>query len=112
MMEQFLCIGDINEFASGALKRVPIGQAEVIMVCIAGEYFAFENLCPHQQFAVFHQGTKHEYEITCPMHGWSFDIQTGKAIKGSGKLNKYEVEVRGDKLWLKRAEPEQSFKLF
>jgi 3-phenylpropionate/trans-cinnamate dioxygenase ferredoxin subunit len=112
MMEQFVCIGTINEFASGALQRVQVGQAEVIVAVVAGECFAFENLCPHQQYAMFHHGIIREYEISCPMHGWSFDVRTGNAIKGNGKLNIYQVEVREDKLWLKYAEPEQSYKLF
>jgi nitrite reductase/ring-hydroxylating ferredoxin subunit len=111
-MEQFQCAGYINEFPSGALKRVPVGQAEVMVVCVAGKYFAFENLCPHQQYTVFHQGIINEFEITCPMHGWSFDVRTGTAIKGNGRLKMYDVEVRNDQLWLKRAEPDRSFTLF
>jgi nitrite reductase/ring-hydroxylating ferredoxin subunit len=112
IMEQFTCIGHINEFASGALRSVPVGQAEVIVVCVAGKYFAFENVCPHQQYAVFHQGTINDYEITCPMHGWSFDVRSGEAIKGNGKLKTYNVEVRDNKLWVKRMEPDRSFPLF
>jgi nitrite reductase/ring-hydroxylating ferredoxin subunit len=32
--------------------------------------------------------------ITCPKHGWSFDIISGKADRGNYKLKVWEVQLR------------------
>ena len=34
--------------------------------------------------------------ITCPKHGWTFDLHTGEADVSRYKLGLYEVEVRED----------------
>jgi nitrite reductase/ring-hydroxylating ferredoxin subunit len=35
-------------------------------------------------------------EITCPMHGWTFDLASGKATIGGGRLKRYAVKVVGN----------------
>lgn len=47
--------------------------------------------------------------ITCPKHGWMFDLFTGEADTGRYKLGLYEVEVRkgedGDEgVWVRKKE--------
>lgn len=32
--------------------------------------------------------------VTCPKHGWSFDLSNGKGDRGSYKLQVWEVELR------------------
>lgn len=32
--------------------------------------------------------------ITCPKHGWSFDLSSGRSDRGSYKLQVWEVELR------------------
>lgn len=58
--------------------------------------------CPHSAFPLS-QGSLFDIEdfgivlsagVTCPKHGWSFDIFSGKADRGNYKLNVWEVELR------------------
>lgn len=47
--------------------------------------------------------------ITCPKHGWTFDLHTGEADVGRYKLGLYEVELRengdGDEqVWVRKKE--------
>ena len=60
-----------------------------------GEYFAVNNVCAHQHFSMLHQGMLEECTITCPMHGWTYDLRTGKATTGQGRVATYNVRVQG-----------------
>lgn len=50
--------------------------------------------------------------ITCPGHGWAFDVNTGLCDRGSYKLQVWEVESREaeagsgeeEQVWIRRKE--------
>ena len=86
-----------------------VGEREVVLFRVGDEIFAVENLCPHQQYSVFHQGVLDGYTITCPMHAWSFDVRSGKAVTGSGRIRTFELRVVGNEILIKNSETEQRF---
>ena len=34
------------------------------------------------------------------MHGWTYDMKTGKAVKGDGRVASYRVELRDGHLFV------------
>ncbi len=58
-----------------------------------GAVYAINNVCAHQHFAVLHQGHLEGLTVTCPMHGWTYDLRTGKATTGQGAVPCYETSV-------------------
>ncbi|MCX6120186.1 MAG: Rieske 2Fe-2S domain-containing protein [Ignavibacteriales bacterium] len=99
-------VAQVDEITQAFPKRVKVGECECVLLRVGEQIFAIENLCPHQRYAVFHQGILEQHTITCPMHGWSFDIRTGKAVTGSGRLNILEVRVDKNNVWIKKSEDE------
>ena len=97
-------VAQVDEITPAFPKRAIVGDCECVLFRIDGQIFAFENLCPHQRYSVFHQGVLDHYTITCPMHGWSFDVRTGKAVSGSGHLNILEVRVDNNDVWVKKTD--------
>jgi len=91
---------------------VTVGEREVVLFRVGDEIFAVENLCPHQQYSVFHQGVLDGYIITCPMHGWSFDIRTGENITGNGRMKTFEIRVEGKNVWIKASKENTMFSCF
>jgi nitrite reductase/ring-hydroxylating ferredoxin subunit len=110
--EDFVRIARINEVTPARPKRVMVGTREIVLFRLGTEFFAIENLCPHQQFSVFHQGVLDGYTITCPMHAWSFDVRSGKAVAGSGRIRTFELRVVGNEVLIKNLEAEQKFSDF
>jgi nitrite reductase/ring-hydroxylating ferredoxin subunit len=106
-MTGFEKVALVNEITPGSPKRIKVGDYECVLFCIGEQIFAFENLCPHQRYSAFHQGVLDQYTITCPMHGWSFDVRTGKAITGNGHLNILEVRVDRNSIWVKKSDDEK-----
>ena len=111
-IEGFERIARMDEVTPARPKRVMVGEREIVLFRVGNEIFAVENLCPHQQFSVFHQGVLDGYIITCPMHAWSFDIRSGKAVAGSGRIRTFELRVVGNEVLIKNSNTEQKFSDF
>jgi nitrite reductase/ring-hydroxylating ferredoxin subunit len=111
-MEGFTRVGPTSDFPPRRPKSLLVNGVDVVLVKLKDTVHAFENNCPHQHSSVLHQGTMEARLLTCPMHGWTFDVMTGKATNGNGRLRMFEAVVEGDFVWV-RAEPEEpKFSLF
>jgi NAD(P)H-dependent nitrite reductase small subunit len=78
----------------GTLVRVE-GE-EVALWRVEGKVYAINNVCPHQHFSMLHQGSLDGLHVTCPMHGWSFSLEDGRAQSGNGRAKVYRVKQEGD----------------
>lgn len=80
-----------------------IGLNEQILVFrYRGKFHAIDHKCPHRSYALS-RGTMHDIEdfgivlsagITCPKHGWSFDIHTGESDRNPYQLPIHETQIR------------------
>jgi nitrite reductase/ring-hydroxylating ferredoxin subunit len=101
-VEGFVKIAKVGELQTTRGLSLCIEGEEIALFRVNGEVFAVRNNCPHQHFALLHQGALKEYALTCPMHGWTFDLRTGKSVLGSGNLTCYHVKIIGDEVWIER----------
>ena len=102
-------VAKVDEITQAYPKSVTMGDIECVLFRVGVQIFALENLCPHQHYSVFHQAVLDHYTITCPMHGWSFDVRTGKAVTGSGRLKTFEVHVDNNDVWIKKFDESDGF---
>ncbi len=59
----------------------------------------FDSRCPHQVTDIPHLALKGSV-LTCPKHGWTFDIASGACTaKGDRPLTRFEHRVKGGKLY-------------
>lgn len=62
--------------------------------------FATDAMCAHQGGPLA-QGTVDGKCLTCPWHGWQYDVSTGMNLLTKRKmLATYPVEFRGDEVWV------------
>ena len=62
------------------------------------EVFAIENRCPHKA-GPLSEGIVHGKSVTCPLHNWVFDMNTGQAQGADqGMVRTYPVKVQGDRI--------------
>jgi 3-phenylpropionate/trans-cinnamate dioxygenase ferredoxin component len=94
-------IASIDDVSPLYPKSVMVEDCEIVLFRHGNEVFAIENLCPHQHYSVLHQSSQDGYTIACPMHGWSFDLRSGKPVNGSGRVKTFEVQIRGNEVWVK-----------
>ncbi|HEY6953197.1 MAG TPA: Rieske 2Fe-2S domain-containing protein [Bacteroidota bacterium] len=105
-------IGVEKDFPERRPRNISHRGMNVVVVKIDGSLFAFENNCPHQHFSVLHEGTLEGCSLTCPMHGWTFDLKSGNSTNGSGKLRMIEVKASEGSVWVGSVKNELNFSLF
>lgn len=91
----------------GALGDVPLRGARVLKTqvgCIAvfrtgaTEVLATSNTCPHRGGPLA-EGIVHGQSVTCPLHNWVFDLNTGEAQgTDEGRIATYPIRLDGDRL--------------
>jgi nitrite reductase/ring-hydroxylating ferredoxin subunit len=96
-------IGSIDAFPEGELRRFQTDHLGAVSVIQRhGRYFAVSDRCPHAEASLL-EGFIERGRIVCPVHFAEFDLVTGlpfNAPPGCGRLPSYEVEQRGDELFL------------
>ncbi|MBI5566997.1 MAG: non-heme iron oxygenase ferredoxin subunit [Chloroflexi bacterium] len=96
-MSEFVAVAKTSEIEEGKVKVVRVGDTPVGVTLIEGEYFAFADVCTHDDGPVA-EGELDEYTIECPRHGAKFDIRTGRVVQLPAvvPIPVYAVEVAGD----------------
>lgn len=99
-MNDFVAVAKTSEIEEGKVTVVRVGDAPVGVTLIEGEYFAFADVCTHDDGPVA-EGELDEHTIECPRHGARFDIRTGRALSLPAvvPIPVYAVEVDGE--WIK-----------
>ena len=79
-------------------------QIENIKICVARTpkgYFAVSDECPHQGVSLSKGMCTIDNEIKCPVHGYKFDLKTGKETGDrDSDLKVYKVELRKNGLFI------------
>ena len=72
----------------------------LFIYCHAQEIRVYDSRCPHQVTDIPHLALK-DGELTCPKHGWVFDIKTGECVqKGNHPLKLFKHKIEGSRLYV------------
>ncbi len=86
------------------VSEIPVGKARVVVVLghpvaifhLEGGFYAVSNVCLHRGGPVG-EGTLDGPVVTCPLHGWEYDVRTGENVANPmARLRTYSVRVEGD----------------
>lgn len=80
--------------SQGSLIVQGFDGREIALFNVEDKIYALENACPHMG-GPLGEGCLDKTVITCPWHGWSFDVRTGDNIDLFGdnaKIVKIEVK--------------------
>jgi nitrite reductase (NADH) small subunit len=105
----FVTIATLADFRERRSLVRELNGHEIVVFSVAGEYFAVSNVCPHQHVPVIAEGALEGHVVTCPMHGWTYDVRTGRAVNASGGLRTFDLRVEGDALQVRVPEPPPEF---
>lgn len=103
-MPRFVKAAALDNIKENHGTLVSIEGQDIALFKRGKEYFAINNVCSHQHFSKLHDGELKDFTIRCPMHGWVYDLRTGKAIVGDGKVSRYNVKVDGEFLLVEIAD--------
>ena len=101
----------MNWIDVGHIDDIPLPGARVVKTvvgCIGlfrtdtGKVLAAANACPHKG-GPLSEGIVHGQRVTCPLHNWVFDLETGEAIGEDARIEIYPVRVEAGRILLDAA---------
>ena len=93
-------VARLSDIAEGKGIRVRLGDDEIALWRVRGKLYAIGNVCSHQHFSELHHGILSGLTVACPMHGWTYSLETGIALSGSGRVGRHNVMVEGDDVYI------------
>ena len=94
-MSRFVKMATVEELPPGAAKEVEFEGRVYALFNVGGQISAIDGICPHQGGPLA-DGTLEGTMVTCPWHGWQFDVRTGKTPLGSKiKQAVFDVKIEG-----------------
>jgi nitrite reductase (NADH) small subunit len=93
----------ITELPPGTIRELQIEGKAVAVANVAGAIYAINNTCLHRG-GPLGQGLLEGKVVTCPWHGWQFDVTTGKVLQNpKAGVDCYRTELRGDDIFIEIA---------
>ena len=94
-------IGHIEDIPRQGSRVVQTPSGDVALFrSVDDKVFALDNKCPHSG-GPLSQGIVHGNGVTCPLHNWVIDLNTGLAVApDEGCVHRYEVRVAHGLLFL------------
>ena len=106
-------VGTAESFKDPGRKLIESGGVEVGVFKLGGEFFAYENVCPHiggpacqgkiiakveesvqpDRTSTGMEFSKTKMNVVCPWHGFEFDIRTGRH-HGNARYRLKSIKVR------------------
>ena len=99
--EEFQNVCSLNQLKDREGKRFIVNDVDIAVFKVDDEVFALSNICPHQHTALIYDGFIENEYITCPVHGWMFNLKTGKTPAGTNGLDYYDVKIIDDQVYVK-----------
>ncbi len=76
-MSQLIRVAAVSEIPPGTGKELTAADRVVALYNVGGQFHALDGVCPHAG-GPLGQGTLDDDVVTCPWHGWQFDVTTGQ----------------------------------
>lgn len=87
-------VASVEEFPVGSRRTLLHHGEGVLVLHLKTGFYAVQSHCPHAGASLEGGGVREE-TLTCPLHAWCFDLNSGLiATSGRGPaLKRYAVEV-------------------
>jgi nitrite reductase (NADH) small subunit len=95
-MSQWTRAARLEECPEGAAIERVAGERVVALFNVGGTVYALDGVCPHQG-GPLGQGALCGTTVTCPWHGWQFDVRSGAHSTNSRVVQpRFDVRVEGE----------------
>ena len=98
-VKNWVSIGSINDIPRQGARCVKNGDMTIAVFRTADDrVFALEDKCPHKN-GPLSEGIVHGQSVTCPLHNWVFDLNTGEAQGADeGRIETYQVRLEAGRI--------------
>jgi nitrite reductase (NADH) small subunit len=90
-LSRFVKVAEKTDLTDGLGKVVNVEGRSIALFRVKDQYFALANVCLHRG-GPLGEGNLSGSVVTCPWHGWKFDVRTGSfTIIPTLKVTTYQV---------------------
>lgn len=82
----------VAQLEHGAMVRLGYPPFHVLVTLVEKRPYAIEDACNHAG-ASLSEGTRHGACVSCPMHGYIFELATGRLVEPKGLCSDQRVYV-------------------
>jgi nitrite reductase (NADH) small subunit len=84
----------------GESRELVAGDRIVALFNVDGQFYALDGICPHQG-GPLGKGFLGGCLVTCPWHGWQFNVATGQhQASQSLRHPTFPTKVEGEEVWV------------
>ena len=95
-MSEYVKVATVQEIKKTGMKVVSLMGKRVAIRQEGEDLYAIEVSCKHQG-ADLTTGKIEGQLVTCPRHGWQYDLSTGECLnQNSPPLRRHDLEVDGE----------------
>lgn len=95
-MPETVKVASKKDIPDGEARVVRAKEKEIALFNLGGVVYALDNICAHRG-GPLGEGTLDGCIVTCPWHGWQFDVTTGLSpVVPSAKVQCFKVVTQGD----------------
>ncbi len=97
-MSHWIAVAKLADCPPGAALEAVAGERIVAVYNVDGELFALDGVCPHQG-GPLGRGALAGCVVTCPWHGWQFNVRTGQhQLSASIQQPRFPTRVVGNSI--------------
>jgi len=98
-MSEWIDIGALSDIPRRGARCVTTPGARIaVFRTQEDQIYALENRCAHKG-GPLSEGIVHDRAVTCPLHNWVFDLETGKARgPDEGSVRTFAVRVEDGRI--------------
>jgi nitrite reductase (NADH) small subunit len=99
-MANWVRVTSVSDFPSGQSREFVVHGRVIALFRVDNEFFALDGICPHQG-GPLGKGRLSGCVVTCPWHGWQFDVRTGQhEVNQSIRHLSFPVRIEGEEIWV------------
>ena len=89
-----------DEVPPGTVREFQLDGRTIALANVEGQFYAIHNVCLHRG-GPLGQGELDDRIVTCPWHGWQYDVTTGKVtVNPEVGVETFPIELRGDDIFV------------
>ena len=94
-------VAAVDDVPAGGCTLVEVEGARLVLARVGSEVYALGDACAHRG-GPLHQGRLAGTRLTCPWHGWMYDVRTGQCLLPArgGPVPAYPVRVEAGRIFV------------
>lgn len=105
MQVQFKKVCKKSDIPKDGMRIFNIDLIEFVIINRDSQFFAVYNKCPHMGGSLGDGSIDEKGYLTCPLHNWQFDLETGKGPEGyKDSVPTFDLDVREDEIYINESQ--------